>query len=51
MFARIWIHQKSLLILVDLSRENELEAYPKATEQIEFIGQLKNSDIVNANGR
>ena len=30
------------LIAVDLSRQKELEAGPKAIQQIEFAGQLKN---------
>ena len=29
------------LIAVDLSRQKELDADPKATQQIEFVGQLK----------
>ena len=28
---------------VDLSRQKELGAYPKAIQQIEFVGQLKNT--------
>ena len=32
------------LIAVDLSRQNELYADPKAIQQIEFIGQLKELD-------
>ena len=31
-------------IAVDLSRQKELEADPKAIQQIEFVGQLKNPD-------
>ena len=27
--------------LIDLSRQKELDAYPKAIQQIEFVGQLK----------
>ena len=30
------------LIAVDLSRQKELEAGPKAIQKIEFVGQLKN---------
>ena len=30
------------LIAVDLSRQKELEAGPKAIQQIEFVGHLKN---------
>ena len=29
------------LIAVDLSRQKELDADPKAIQQIEFVGQLK----------
>ena len=29
------------LIAVDLSKQKELEAYPKAIQQIEFVGQSK----------
>ena len=29
---------------VDLIRQNELDVDPKAIQQIEFIGQLKNTD-------
>ena len=32
------------LIAVDLSRQKELDADPKAIQQIEFVGQLKNPD-------
>ena len=32
------------LIGVDLNRQKELNAVPKAIQQIEFFGQLKNSD-------
>ena len=28
---------------VDLSRQKELDAYPKSIQQIEFVGQLKKS--------
>ena len=37
------------LIAVDLSRQKELEADPKAIQQIEFVGQLKDLDNTNAN--
>ena len=30
------------LIAVDLSRQKELDADPKAIQQIEFVGQLEN---------
>ena len=32
------------LIAVGLSRQKESDAYPKAIQQIEFVGQLKNLD-------
>ena len=32
------------LIAVDLSRQKKLDADPKATQQIEFVGQLKKLD-------
>ena len=35
------------LIAVDLSRERELDANPKAIQQIEFVGQLKILDAKN----
>ena len=38
------------LIAVDLSRQKELDADPEAIQQIEFIGQLKNVDGINADG-
>ena len=28
--------------------QNELDAYLKEPQQIEFVGQLKNADVVNA---
>ena len=36
------------LIAVDLSRQKELDANPKAIQQIELVGQLKDIDGVNA---
>ena len=32
------------LIVADLSRQKELDVDPKAIQQKEFVGQLKNSD-------
>ena len=32
------------LIAIDLSRQKELISDPKANQQIEFVGQLKNTD-------
>ena len=37
------------LIAVDLSRQKELDADPKAIQQIEFVGQLKKLDNTNTN--
>ena len=36
------------LIAVDLSRQKQLDADPKAIQQLEFVGQLKNVDGTNA---
>ena len=36
------------LTAVDLSRQKELDFNPKAIQQIEFVGQLKNPDNVFA---
>ena len=38
------------LIAVDLTRQKELDPDPKAIQQIEFVGQLKNIDGQNADG-
>ena len=38
------------LIAVDLSKQKELDTDPKAIHRIEFVGQLKNIDGVNADG-
>ena len=38
------------LTAVDLNRQKELDADPKAIQQIEFVGQLKNEDSINADG-
>ena len=35
------------LIAVDLSRQKQLDADPKAIQQLEFVGQLKNADGTN----
>ena len=39
-----------LITVVDFSRQKELDADPKAIQQIEFVGKLKNTDGVNADG-
>ena len=33
---------------VDLSKQKNLDVYPKTIQQIEFVGQLKNVDVINA---
>ena len=38
------------LIAVYLSKQKELDDDLKAIQQIEFVGQLKNVDSVNADG-
>ena len=38
------------LTVVDSSRQKELDAYRKAIKQIEFVGPLKNVDVINADG-
>ena len=38
------------LKVVDLNKQKELDADPKAIQQIEFVEQLKNVDGVNADG-
>ena len=35
---------------VDLSRQKELHTDPKAIQEIDLVGQLKNTDDVNADG-
>ena len=34
-----------ILTTVDLSRQRELDADPKAIQQIEFVGKLKKLDV------
>ena len=51
MFIRLRLYQNHYrLIAVDLSRQKELDAGPKAIQRIEFVGQLKNEDSLNAGG-
>ena len=45
-----YIKNRYKLVTVDLSRSKELDADPKAIQQIEFVGQLKNTNGVNADG-
>ena len=45
MFIRLcYIKNHYKLAVVNLRRQKELDADPKATEQTEFVRQLKNSD-------
>ena len=51
MFIRIWLYKNYYrLIAIDLSRKKKLNADPKATEQIEFVGQLKHEGSIDADG-
>ena len=50
MFDYDYIKNHYRLIAVDLSRQKELDTDPKAIKQIEFVGQLKNVDGINADG-
>ena len=45
-----YIKNHDRLIAVDLSRQNKLDADPKAIQQIEFLEQLKSIDGINADG-
>ena len=47
---RDYIENHYTLIPVDLSRQKELDTDPKAIQQIEFVGKLKNTDGANAEG-
>ena len=47
-YGYIQSHYK--LIAVNLGRQKELDADPKAIEEIEFVGQLKNINGINADG-
>ena len=38
------------LLAFDLSMQKELDADPKTIQQIEFVGQLKNVNGINADG-
>ena len=38
------------LVAVDLSRQKELGSNPKAIQKIEYVGQSKNVDGINADG-
>ena len=45
-----WREHTVRLIAIDLSGQKELDADPKAIQQIEFVGQLKNLDSINVDG-
>ena len=49
MFVRLRIYQEALKFNSNfLDQTRKLDANPKAIQQIEFVGQLKNVDGVNA---
>ena len=49
MFIRLWyIKNHYGLIVVDLSRQKELDAYQKGIQKIELVGQFKIPDNVVA---
>ena len=45
-----FIKNDYILIAVDLSRQKQLDADPKAIQEIELVGQWKNVDGINADG-
>ena len=50
MFIRLWfIKNHYRLIVINLSRQKELDADSKAIQQIEFVGQLKKFNADNNN--
>ena len=50
MFIRLWfIKNHCRLIVINLSRQKELDADSKAIQQIEFVGQLKKLNADNNN--
>ena len=52
MFIRLWLYKNHYrLIAFDLSRQKELDGDLKAIQQIQFVGQLKNVDAINADGK
>ena len=52
MFIRLWLYKNHYrLITFDLNRQKELDGDPKAIQQIQFVGQLKNVDAINADGK
>ena len=52
MFFRIWLYQNHhRLIAVDLSWQKVSDADPKAIHQIQYVGQWKTHNCINAVGR
>ena len=49
-FFHDYIKNHYRLTAIDLSRQKELDADPKATQQIAAAGQLKNEDGIGADG-
>ena len=49
-FFHDYIKNHYRLTAIDLSRQKELDTYPKATQQIAAVGQLKNEDGIGADG-
>ena len=50
MFIRLWfIKNHYRLIVINLSRQKELDTDSKAIQQIEFVGQLKKLNADNNN--
>ena len=43
MFIRLWLYHYTLTA-IDLSRQKELDADPKAMQQIELLGHIKKLD-------
>ena len=50
MFDYEYIKNCYKLVAIDLSRQKELDTDPKAIQEIEFVGQLKDYDGVNVDG-
>ena len=50
MMNYVFLNYDYRLIAVELSRQKELDADPKAIQPIEFVGKLKNVDGINPDG-
>ena len=50
MMNYVFLNYDYRLIAVELSRQKELDADPKAIQAIEFVGKLKNVDGINPDG-